>query len=969
MISKEAQIKFQLENLPQGFLELRNSEDLITISISAGNGLYEDLSICKDDLVLECTMEWNTGIYKYTLPINCLIDLLSSKPIRELTHEDLQDYERELWETRDGTLKLTSINSIDIGNTEEIVAVLRGTEYEIDSENLEDAESIIEDKMNEFYRAGQIEDSEVRFYSLFELNFTDEKHGIYSVNWNYHEEYFDFSKSAYDNDKYGECIDWALKYLSFELNKSAEEYINSVLSSNSYSEVPIKIKEIFLFLSFSFESLEDYNEALKYYNIYVKINPDDDFGFTHIGACQKSLGNSQLAIEGYTKAIELNPRNIYAITHCADLLVKIGEQDLALELLNKGILDNPSQPSNTLSIYYLFQQAGEIYHKNEDTLNMISSYETAIAIDNTNAFAFLRLGYGYHNTGNFAKSLESFKKCIDLDDKHKDASTFYHMGEAAKNNKNYKEAIENFKLAIECNDQEINSYAYSGLGYSQLMIKDFSSSIVSYSSAIPNKWTHQHLGMAYYGLNEYTKAASEFEKVIELDSNYKWSYHWYGDSLFRMKRFKEALSSYEKLIELDSAYPNYTNCTHISTNLALLYHNYQNYQKANEFYVEGIEYNKANLWKHYYAALSSNSIPVDAFFQSPLEVQDLEDSDLILNGDKEVLEVALLNRGKLNHYYTQGENIGKYNHEISFESLTFVLGLNPNNCDALLHRSKILSGKVVSHDELTDDGMKFVNNDLAIIDLRKCIENNDHLPAYKFIISILTEEKSLNEIVHKGNRLFLDDWTWWNYVGYCYNAMNLFSQAKYAYLKSLDLNPEYSYEYNNLGNVYLCLNDPKNALQSFQEAIRIDDWNELFRFGLSKAHLLENNIEQAEIEIKATIMSYSGDKDYFLHYARILGEKHKTKHPNALEVFTNYVHETSPHEGRSDEVKSKIIKFLNNCDTHGSDSDYIFEYWELFLDVDIEHFLIHGSYNTKIRLSKNKSLTKEQLTVVFPPKD
>lgn len=965
MVSKEDKIRFQLESLPKGFLELRNSEDLITISISAGSGLYEDLSIGNEDLILECTMEWNTGTYKYELPIGDLIDLLSNKPFSEITHEDLQDYERELWKTKDGTLKLTSINSIEIGNTQEIVEVLKGTAYEIDTEDLEDAESIIEDKMNEFYSDGEIGDSEIRFYSLFELEFDDEEIGTYSVNWHYHENYFDFSKSAYNGGRFEECIGWSLKYLSFELDNSIEEYFNSVISSNISSEVPSKVKDVLRYLSDSYECLEKYNEALKHYKFYVKVKPDDDFGFAHIGACHKYLGDSQSAIEGYTKAIEINPRNIYAIIHCADQLVDIGEQDRALELLNKGIQDNPTQPSSTTSRYYLFQQAGEIYHKRKDWINMISSYEQAVSIDNKNAFAFLRLAYGYKNTKKYAESFEAFKKCIDLDDRCKDAYTFYFMGEAAKNIDNYEEAAVNFKLAIEFNDQEVNPYAFSGLGYSQLMINDFSGSLESYSKAISNKWTYQNLGKAYYGLNDYTNAASQFEKVIELDSSYKWAFHWYGDSLFQLKRFEEALSSYEKLVELDSSYPNYSNCTHISTNLALLYHYNQNFEKSNEYYVAGKEYDKGNLWKHYYAILSSKNIPTDTLFQDPLEVKDLEDSKLILNGDREVLELAFFNRGVLKHYYNQGENKGQYNHEISLESLSQVLDLNPNNSDALYHRARIISGEVVGKQEFTVEGLKLINVDSAIKDLRKCIEGNDHLPAYKLLISILKDEKSVKDIVDKGSDLFSKEWTWWSYVGSTCKKMKLFSEARDAYLKSIELNPEYSYDHNNLGNIYLSLNDPNNAIKFFQEAIRIDDWNELFRYGLSKAYLYDSNIDQAEIEIKATIKSYSGDKDYFLHYAKVLGEKYKTKYPNALEVFTNYVNETSPHEGRFDEVKSKIKLFLNNCDNYRANSHFLFEHWELFLDIDIETYLKHGSYNTMVRLSKNKSLTKEQLTVLM----
>ena len=60
MKSKEEKaIEFQLEDLDTSLFE--GSDKIIKGKVEVGSGAYEDLIVFHDDVMIECTMAWNTG--------------------------------------------------------------------------------------------------------------------------------------------------------------------------------------------------------------------------------------------------------------------------------------------------------------------------------------------------------------------------------------------------------------------------------------------------------------------------------------------------------------------------------------------------------------------------------------------------------------------------------------------------------------------------------------------------------------------------------------------------------------------------------------------------------------------------------------------------------------------------------------------------------------------------------------------
>ena len=64
-------------------------------------------------------------------------------------------------------------------------------------------------------------------------------------------------------------------------------------------------------------------EAIKQYNSYIEVFPDDADGYINLGALYKRIDNTELAIENFEKAFELEPNDIDTLKDLAFCYHKI----------------------------------------------------------------------------------------------------------------------------------------------------------------------------------------------------------------------------------------------------------------------------------------------------------------------------------------------------------------------------------------------------------------------------------------------------------------------------------------------------------------------------------------------------------------------------------------------------------------------------------------------------------------------
>lgn len=959
------EIKFQLNELKLNNEDSENNTEELSVIMEVNGGVDEHLKVYKDDITLDCTMQWETGKYSYSLSKDFLCDILSKKPFTQITSNDLRNHESELIKNTNGNLIINSINGYGIEDTSEVSDYLKDTEYQLSEEEMESSEieSIIEEKMQSLYSQGDIGESEIEFHNLFSLEIENSNKAYVDTSW--WDVYLKMARTEHDDENFITSINYSFQYLYYELDTNVEDYIKNIDLSKS---IPDNISSTFRLISESFESSEQWEKAIEYYLHYVKINPNNDYGYAHIARCYDELEQIDDAIEFYNKAIKINPHNIYAITQYADILVKKkGDNDSALKVLDEGIKNNPTQPKNTTNISWLFRLKGEIFWKKDETAESVDCYEKAVKNGaGSEAFCFLRIGHGYYKLNNYEKSISAFEKCYDLSDQYKDGFTYYWMADSLKRAKRYEEAIKYSQLAIDINDERINRFAYSILGSSKLQIKDYEGAVSAYLNSSKDKWDLHNLGKSYYALNQYENALNEFNSVIEKDPNYKYAYQGKGDSLFYLKKYNEALESYEKLLELDDTYP-WLNAkyNHVGTNLALLYHFKGNFEKANSAYKDFSFHFSEKLWKNYLKIMSQNNEGTNNIFTNPIDVQLLTDEDVISKGNKIFLNNARLNRVISTPLYREGKNKNKYNLEICLNDLEIILKDDISNYEALYYRASINSWNYGEKNNYTEKAIQNINIDSAKKDLLKCLKKNDFFPAYKLIVSIEGNHDNISDVIKKGNELFNSEETWWYSLACGAELGNNFNKAKEYYTKVLEFDNERAKYHYGLGNSYLGLDDVTNSIESFTKAVELVDWEDTYRYGLAKAYLLNSEIELAEKAIKQALDIYSGDNRYFELYVEILNKKDIDK--KVKQLMSDFVSETSPGDrNKDDSINEKILNYLQKCDNYShSENHLFFQYWEVFKFDCIDKFLKGGSYLTKLALSRNNSLNKGQIQVLL----
>ena len=383
MKTPEKKIEFQLEDLDTSLFE--GSDKIIKVKVEVGSGAYEDLIVFHDDVMLQCTMVWNTGSFEYDIPAKELIKILKTKPVDKICSADLADYDKELIKVADGELECKKVNDIEIENEKEIVESLKGTTYEITSADGDDLYTLIDDQMKDLYSRGDISDSEYTFHSLFSMDFFDEELGSLYVDWHYWEGLERGAKKAYEDDDHERVVDLYQNYLKYEKDISVEDTsVYCLRIANSY----------------------------------------------------KSLENHDRAEEFYKKAIDSDKKHIDAVYAYSKLIKELGDRnDEVFKILNQCIANNPTQPTGELSLYWVYLELGELHIGSDSWKDAYEAYLKAKEYQN-DGFVNYRLGTCCYNLDKPEEAYNFYKES-QKEDRFNEATIEHIKGECLKDLEKY----------------------------------------------------------------------------------------------------------------------------------------------------------------------------------------------------------------------------------------------------------------------------------------------------------------------------------------------------------------------------------------------------------------------------------------------------------------------------------------------------------------------------------------------------
>jgi len=336
-----------------------------------------------------------------------------------------------------------------------------------------------------------------------------------------------------------------------------------------------------LALASTLSKKENFEEAKTHFRYVYNRESENIAAIMGLGNIEIEEKNYSKAIEYYSKVLDLEPKHYAANCGIADAQYYQRNFETAIEFYDKAIdIDEDAElayvgRANAKSHLEEYTEAVEDYNKvltlNPNNLKALEG----------KAIADFRLGY-------HEEAIEDFKKVLTLDSNFEFSYDAYiSMGYSFFNLQNYTKAIDAFDMAIAENSQKATGYVGGGSSlYGKSLrtksAKDIKDAIGYFNKALEidstNSLVYTNRGNAYYRLESYGQALSDFEKANQLNPKNAHALNGLGIVYHKWKADYSTAKTYiEKAIELEPA----TDKIYINLGITLSYL-VADYQEADE---------------------------------------------------------------------------------------------------------------------------------------------------------------------------------------------------------------------------------------------------------------------------------------------------------------------------------------------------------------------------------------------------
>jgi len=302
--------------------------------------------------------------------------------------------------------------------------------------------------------------------------------------------------------------------------------------------------------------LENYSEAIKYYEKARDIEGNEIDILQKIGKTQSLLSKHNEAIETLKLALDKKNKNITTQLELADAYIRAKQDGEAQKILTNAKKQEPSNPK-------VYITEGDLYFSKGIYELAKTSYVEALELDKNLLQAREKLAISYYWLANreYDKELknELFAKCIDewqkvTQDDPQNAKAFYEQGKIFFWSSLYKQAAKSFYSYVQLRPEGALGKWFLGQSLFELGECDSAAPFLEYSAkAIDTITTKAQTMLAecYYNKKKYDLAQENFAKIaqsIELPMNYQrmWatSKLYNGDTLGAVELYTVLVDKY-----------------------------------------------------------------------------------------------------------------------------------------------------------------------------------------------------------------------------------------------------------------------------------------------------------------------------------------------------------------------------------------------------------------------------------------
>lgn len=245
-----------------------------------------------------------------------------------------------------------------------------------------------------------------------------------------------------------------------------------------------------------------YEEALDSFLRAVQSNPDDADAVFDAGLVYERLGKHIEAAVAFRRALELRPTYPKARRHLCASLVSAESFWEAVEACGRAI----RVERQDAALYY---QYGRAFAGAGLFDQAVEAFKLSARLRPGDAEVHLRLGLAYYRLGEFRDALDSLERAAQL----------------APDSDEAKEAYKRVAAEIEGLDRELGSVEgyerFVSLGDAYRLKGWYAKAVAVYKRATKVKPTDARgyylEGLAYYGANQYYRAADAYEQALRLE--------------------------------------------------------------------------------------------------------------------------------------------------------------------------------------------------------------------------------------------------------------------------------------------------------------------------------------------------------------------------------------------------------------------------------------------------------------------
>ncbi|HEX2916292.1 MAG TPA: tetratricopeptide repeat protein [Chloroflexia bacterium] len=296
-------------------------------------------------------------------------------------------------------------------------------------------------------------------------------------------------------------------------------------------------------------------------------------------------------------------------------------------------------------------------------------------------------------------------------------------------------------------------------------------------------------GMAYKKQGQLSLAMEDFDRAIELDSEYNYAYYVRGNAHFDLKEYKKAISDYDQAIRLDPS-DAYT-----YNHRGLAYHELKQYPAAIKDFDIALELTPEDSAAYYVRGL--------AYFDYKKYEQAIQDFTRAIELNTYYM-TAYSGRG--NAYFSLGQ------YEKAIENYTQALDIDPDS--------------IIDYNNRGNAHRKLKQYTLALLDYDRVIELSPELAtAYDQRGNVFAEMKRYHEALENYNQAISLNPNYtsaFNHRGNTHYDMQNYIEAIEDYNRAVQLNPAYSTAYNGRGLAHYQLGHYMEALADYSQALELN---------------------------------------------------------------------------------------------------------------------------------------------------